>query len=362
MSVITTAEDGGRRLLMGNEAIARGALEGGVAYCTGYPGNPSSEIIDSLLREKKDHSIEVEWSVNEIVALEAAAAFSFSGLRAMVAMKQNGLNVCSDFLTTVSLDDLNGGLLIVVCDDPGPLTSSNEQDSRHFAKIAQIPLLEPSTPQEAKEMTKWLLEFSDQIGIPCLLRSVSRLSHGRGGVELGPTPTQFAKPRFDITKPLVGLPFLVTTKHQTLLNKMKEVQKIFDESPFNHFSGPSKPELLIIASGLGAVYANEAVSILGLEDKVGVLKIGTSWPLPRNLIDDHLKSTEKVLFVEQVDPFIEDNVMALYARQAQELGSIAFYRSIQRGHWRPQRTGRRRDEYGYCRQCVKKERWPCGRR
>ena len=134
-----------RVLLMGNEAIGRGALEGGVSYCTGYPGNPSSEIIGGLFSHQERHEIRVEWSVNEIVALEAAAAFAFSGLRAMATMKQNGINVCSDFLTTVCINELKGSLLLVVCDDPGPLTSTNEEDSRHFAKIAQVPLLEPST-------------------------------------------------------------------------------------------------------------------------------------------------------------------------------------------------------------------------
>ena len=199
---------GNRRvLLMGNEAIARGAIEGGVAYCTGYPGNPSSEIIETLIAQQKKDGFKAEWSVNEIVALEAAAAFAFAGMRALVTMKQNGMNVCSDFLTTVCLNELNGGLVVVVCDDPGPLTSSNEEDSRHFAKIAQIPLLEPSTAAEAKEMTKWLLEFSEKMRIPCILRSVSRLSHGRGGVDLDNTPHTRSNPYFDTQNPLVGLPF-----------------------------------------------------------------------------------------------------------------------------------------------------------
>ena len=202
-----------RVLLMGNEAIARGALEGGVSYCTGYPGNPSSDIVGSLFSHQDIHQIRVEWSVNEMVALEAAAAFAFSGLRAIATMKQNGLNVCSDFLTTVCINELRGGLLLVVCDDPGPLTSANEEDSRHFAKVAQVPLLEPSTTQEAKDMTKWLLEFSEHIGVLCILRTASRLSHGRGGVTLGPIPKRDVTPLFDVHKPLVGLPFLVTKNH-----------------------------------------------------------------------------------------------------------------------------------------------------
>ena len=315
---------GNRTLLMGNEAIARGALEAGVAYCTGYPGNPSSEILETMFLYQDRYDVQVEWAVNEIVALEAAAAFSFSGLRAMATMKQNGINVCSDFLTTVSLNELKGGLLLVVCDDPGPLTSSNEEDSRHFAKIAQVPLLEPSTSQEAKDMTKWLLEFSEQIGVPCILRSVSRLSHGRGGVALGPVPKPKGKPSFDTQKPLVGLPFLVTINHGVLLKKMRETQRIFDKSPFNGYYGPKKADFLIMATGLGVLQAREAVDMLRLTDRIGILKIGTTWPLPVNLIKRHLKQADRVLFVEEIDPFLEDHVKVIYSENSLELGVVSF--------------------------------------
>lgn len=314
-----------RTLLMGNEAIARGALEAGVSYCTGYPGNPSSEIIEAMISYQDQHNIKVEWSVNEMVALEAAAAFSFSGLRAIVTMKQNGINVCSDFLTTVCLNTLKGGLVVVVCDDPGPMTSSNEEDSRHFAKIAQVPLLEPSTSQEAKEMTKWLMEFSEQIGVPCILRSVSRLSHGRGGVRLGPVPKRDIKPSFDIKKPLVGLPFLVTINHGILLKKMKEMQEVFDKSPFNSYYGPAEAHFVIMATGLGALYSQEAVDTLELGDKIGVLKIGTTWPLPAKLIRKHLKHADEVLFVEEIDPFLEDNVKVIYSENSAKLGPVRFF-------------------------------------
>jgi indolepyruvate ferredoxin oxidoreductase, alpha subunit len=314
-----------RTLMMGNEAIARGALEGGVSYCTGYPGNPSSEIIESLLPVQRKYRIRVEWAVNEIVALEAAAAFSFSGLRAMVTMKQNGINVCSDFLTTVCLSELRGGLLLVVCDDPGPLTSSNEEDSRHFAKIAQIPLLEPSTSQDAKDMTRWALELSERTGLPCMLRSVSRLSHGRGGVRLGPVTKRDVKPSFDIQKPLVGLPFLVTINHGILLKKMKRVQAVFNKSSFNTYQGPRNPRLLIMATGLGVLQAKEAIKSLDLDDQIGVLKIGTSWPLPENLIRKYLRQAKEVLFVEEIDPFLEDQVKVIYAESSTQLGAVMFY-------------------------------------
>lgn len=317
--------DDRRTLLMGNEAIARGALEGGVSYCTGYAGNPSSEIIGSLLSWREGRHVEVEWSVNEMVALEAAAAFSFSGLRAMVTMKQNGINVCADFLTTVCLNELKGGLLVVVCDDPGPLTSSNEEDSRHFAKIANIPLLEPSTPQEAKDMAQWLLDFSEQHGVPCILRSVSRLSHGRGGVRLGPIPEARPNPSFDTRNPLVGLPFLVTQNHRRLLDKMKQARGEFTHSPFNQYKGPGDARIVIMATGLGALQAAEALSLLELGNTIGILKIGTTWPLPDRLICTHLAHAEQVLFVEEIDPFLEDAVKVVFAEHAFELGAIRFY-------------------------------------
>ena len=317
--------NGKRIILMGNEAIARGALEGGVSYSTGYPGNPSSEIIETMFSFKEKHEISVEWSVNEIVALEAAAAFSFTGLHAMVAMKQNGINVCSDFLTTVALDDLKGGLLLVVCDDPGPLTSSNEEDSRHFAKIAQVPLLEPSTPQEAKEMAKWLLNFSKQMGIPCILRSVSRLSHGRSGVTLDSIERPKVEPFFDRDKPLVGLPHLVTINHSKLLQKMKKVEQIFEQSTFNQYEGPADARFIIMTTGLGFLYAREAVETLSLTDTVGILKIGTTWPLPAGLLQKYLKQADEVLFVEEIDPFLEDQVKVLYAETNGEMGTVKFY-------------------------------------
>lgn len=311
--------------MMGNEAIAIGALEGGVSYCSGYPGNPSSEIIETLLSKKNKHDIVVEWSINEIVALEAAAAFSFTGLRSMVTMKQNGINVCFDFLQTVSQNELKGGLLVVVCDDPGPLSSSNEEDSRHFARIAQIPLLEPSTPQEAKDMTSWLLDFSSRIGVPCMLRSVSRLSHGRGSVLIKEVPKNKKTPVFDTSNPLVGQPHLVAINRSILMRKMKKVQEEFDQSPFNNYEGPENAPFLIIATGMGALYAKEAVDILGLDGKIGILKIGTSWPLPAGLLRHHLRHAREVLFVEETDPFIEEHVKAFYAGERNDKEKIRFY-------------------------------------
>ena len=150
------------QLLMGNEAIARGALEAGVGVAAAYPGTPSTDIIDSLADVAKDLNLYVEWSVNEKVALEVAAGASLGGVRALTAMKQLGLNVALDFLANVSLTGIRSGLVLVVCDDPGALSSTNEQDSRNIAKMLDLPLLEPATPQEAKDMTKWAFELSER--------------------------------------------------------------------------------------------------------------------------------------------------------------------------------------------------------
>ncbi|MCF8061824.1 MAG: 4Fe-4S binding protein [Deltaproteobacteria bacterium] len=313
-----------RVLMLGNEAIARGALEGGISYATGYPGNPSSEILETLFKWSDAHDVAVEWSVNEIVALEAAAAFAFSGRRAVVTMKQNGLNVAADFLTTVSLDELPGGLLVVVCDDPGPLTSSNEQDSRHFARIAQIPLLEPSTPQEAKDMAVYGLEISQRFGLPCMLRAVSRLSHGRGPVSLGPVASKGPQPRFDRDRPKVGLPFLVTRNHARLLRLREEIRAEFEASPWNGYTGPEGVSTLVVASGLSATYGLEAIQTLDLGDRVGLLKLGTTWPLPRERILERVGRADTVCFLEEVDPFVEEGVKVVCAENGDRAGRIRF--------------------------------------
>ena len=154
MSILVEADSGDCQLLMGNEAIARGALEAGISVATGYPGTPSSDIIERLAKVAKQRGLYVEWSVNEKVALEVAAAASFAGLRSLCVMKQNGVNVASDFLLHLAASGTRGGMVLVPCDDPGALSSANEGESRHFARLVEIPLLEPGDFQEAKDMIK----------------------------------------------------------------------------------------------------------------------------------------------------------------------------------------------------------------
>ncbi len=326
MTSITAYEPGASQLLMGNEAIARGALEAGLGFASAYPGTPSSEIIGSLAEVAKEMDIHVEWSVNEKVALEAAAAASFAGVRAIVAMKQNGLNVASDFLMNLNLTGTNAGLVLVVCDDPSALSSTNEQDSRPVAKWAELPLLEPATFQEAKDMTKWAFELSEEIKNVCLVRSVTRVSHARGDVRLGELVAPSKEARFAPTTlgQYTAYP-LVPLKHNLLHQKVNKTRESFESSPFNWYTGPEKPDLLIITSGSGCYYSLEAVKALGLESAVGILKLGTTWPLPEKLLEEHLARTEKVLIVEEVDPFLEGNVKELVGDRFAALGPLTFY-------------------------------------
>jgi indolepyruvate ferredoxin oxidoreductase alpha subunit len=308
---------------MGNEAIARGALEAGVKVCAAYPGNPSSEIIGSLSSVAETMDLHVEWSVNEKVAMEVVAAASFAGLRGLCSMKQNGLNVASDFLLNLNLSGTQAGLVVVVADDPGGISSTNEEDSRIFAKIGDLPLFEPATFQEAKDMTRWAFSLSEDLGLPVMVRSVTRVSHARGNVRLDSLPRPIAKARFDISRPRLAFPPLPS--HKALHQKLDRAKTLVESSPYNFYRGPEKPELLLITSGSGWMYSLEAVINLGVQDRVGLLKLGTTWPLPANLAMKHLKQAEKVLFVEEVDPFLENNVKELFAQHCMDLGLKRFY-------------------------------------
>lgn len=301
------------RLLMGNEAIARGALEAGVAVAAAYPGTPSTEIVETLATAGEELNLYVEWSVNEKVALETAVAASFSGLRGLTAMKQNGLNVALDFLSNLSVTGIKGGLVLVVCDDPGAISSTNEQDSRYVAKGLDLPLLEPATFQEAKDMTKWAFELSEEISNVCIVRSVTRISHGRGNVRLGKLSRGSKQAHFDTSgKPYAAIG-MVSKRHKVLHQNLAKTMELYNSSPFNWYVGPRKPELLIVTCGSGWFYSLEAVKMLSLEKRVGILKLGTTWPLPKELVAQHMLENKKILVVEEIDPFLEHNLKEIAA-------------------------------------------------
>jgi indolepyruvate ferredoxin oxidoreductase alpha subunit len=287
MSKLTQKAEGQQVLVMGNEAIARGALEAGLSVAAGYPGTPSSEIIELFGKIAKEHNLYVEWSSNEKVGAEIAAAASFSGLRSMCTMKQNGMHVASDFLLHLTGTGVRGGMIVLVAEDPGAISSQNEADARYFAKMLEVPLLEPGDFQEAKDMTKWGLELSEELKTFIIVRSVTRLSHASGNIVFGKLPPYHPHAHYEFKGPLLnfetgpmftggtGIPSYVRTVQQDRLRKIAE---IFENSPFNTYVGPEKPKLLIITSSACNLYSKEAIDVLQLQDRVGLLKLATTWP------------------------------------------------------------------------------------
>jgi indolepyruvate ferredoxin oxidoreductase alpha subunit len=320
MANIEIDAPGTSQLFIGNEAIARGALEAGIGFAAAYPGTPSSEILGSLAQVAKKMGIYAEWSINEKVAMEAAAGASFAGIRALAAMKQNGINVVSDFLANLVMTGTGkGGLVLVSCDDPSAISSSNEQDTRPIAKWLDIPLVEPGSFQEAKDMTKWLFDLAEELGTLCMLRSVTRIAHARGNVRLDKLPKGQRKAYFDQTHdlrrvmPTTFIPMPSSLRHFFLHMKMDKAREKFESSPYNRYVGPDKADLLIITCGSCWFYSQDAVKALKLEDRVGILKLGTLWPLPEKFITENLSKSQRVLFVEEIDPFLERGIMEIVA-------------------------------------------------
>jgi indolepyruvate ferredoxin oxidoreductase, alpha subunit len=297
------------RFLLGNEAIARGALEAGVNFAAGYPGTPSSEIIETLAKSAKELNLHVEWSTNEKVASEGAAAAAIAGLRSLAAMKNAGLSVALDFLTHLSLTGLGdegGGMVVIVCDDPDAHSSGDETDSRWLARFAYAPLLQPSTVQEAHRMIQSAFALSEKHNCYVMMRSYTRLSHASSVVRMGEVRRSKRKAHTDPTSCL--MPYLAKPKHTLVLEKLKAIEAEFSDSPFNSYVGPSAPSLAIVATGSGVTSATEAVELLGLDESVGILKLGTLWPFPAEFVQRHLRDVPLVLVVEEVDPFVELHV------------------------------------------------------
>jgi indolepyruvate ferredoxin oxidoreductase alpha subunit len=314
---ITSDAPGATLFMLGNEAIARGAIEGGVQVVASYPGTPSSEITETLVNNSKNTGMYAEWSINEKVALEVAVAASVSGLRALAIMKHVGVNVAHDALTSASYVGARGGLVLVSADDPGQWSSQNEQDNRYIARQCYIPVLEPATAQEAKDMIADAFRLSEEFGQMFMLRSVTRIGHARsdvvlGGIEAGKRSGKFVK---DYQK-LVCLPGNFRTSRHQLIQRMAKIKAMVDTLPYNHLTQKKGAKLGVIANGIAYGYALEAIRWMGLEDKVSVLKTGTPYPLPEKLTLELIKSVPEVLVCEELEPFVEEEVKVL----AQEKG------------------------------------------
>ena len=315
MHKLLTDSPGKEMLLLGNEAIARGALEGGLAFATCYPGTPSSEIPEQFFKISQESDLYFEYSTNEKVALEVAAGAAVCGIRTIVTMKHVGVNVAADPLMTLAYVGTKGGMVIVTADDPSLFSSQNEQDNRFYARLSGLPMLEPTNAQEMKDITIDALELSEELELPVLLRTTTRLNHIRGSVKLGDlkpikTKGNFQKNPFHF----VVVPAVGRNLHKSLLQKYDKATAKSETSPYNTVIGNGKWG--IVTNGVSYNYVKDAVEDLGLSSKVSILKLGFSWPLPKDLILRFLKQVEKVLVVEELEPIMENDIKALAQENA----------------------------------------------
>lgn len=293
---------GKKVVMLGNEAIARGAYEAGVRVSAAYPGTPSTEISEALVQYKDE--LYAEWSPNEKVATEVAIGASMAGARAMACMKHVGLNVASDPLYTVSYMGVTGGLVLVVADDPGLYSSQNEQDTRMVARAAHVPVLEPSDSAEAKEFMKLAFDYSEQFDRPFILRTTTRLAHSQSAVELEDRVERELIPyEKDIAKHVM-MPAMAKARHAVIEEKMAQLAKAANTLAVNRVEMRDK-KIGVITSGIPYQYVREALP------EASVLKLGMVNPLPAELIADFASQVEELYIVEELDPVIELQVRAM---------------------------------------------------
>ena len=301
---------GEKMLLLGNEAIVRGALEAGVSIASTYPGTPASEIGDTFFKIAKRADMYFEYSVNEKVALETGIGASISGLRAITSMKHVGLNVASDAFITLCYIGVKGGHVVITADDPSCHSSQNEQDNRYYALLANVPMLEPSSPDEAKEMTKYAFDLSEELELPVLLRTTTRLSHARGVVILGEKKERkkalFVKDPFN----LVCVPQVARERHKVLLKKMNRMEEIAEHSSLNKIIKIGNGgKLGIVTSGIPFNYAVEALEELNIN--ASILKLGIIHPLPSKLCQKFIGSVDMIVIIEELEPYLEVQIKSL---------------------------------------------------
>ncbi|OPX61635.1 MULTISPECIES: indolepyruvate ferredoxin oxidoreductase subunit alpha [unclassified Methanoregula] len=289
-----------RRYLLGNEAIAHACVESGVDFISGYPGTPSSEVIDTL-RVQPDRPYYVEWSVNEKVALENALAAAWCGVRALCTMKHVGLNVAADPLMTSAYTGVTGGLVIMSADDPFAHSSQNEQDTRCYAHFARVPCLDPASVQEAHDMILEAFPLSEEFGVPVIFRPTTRICHSKGDVDLGPAVPGGRKGEFHKDpRQYVVIPAHTRVLHKKLNEKQPAIRKRLVEKGFNRYEIRGKTA--IIASGIGASYVQEL-----LPAGVSFMKIG-AYPIDEEWLGDFVRKHEKVLVIEELAPEVEEIV------------------------------------------------------
>ena len=319
---LVTGKSGEKQFLLGNEAAVRGVIEAGISIAATYPGTPSSEIGNILSVLAKDANIYFEFSTNEKVAMEVAATAAASGLRSFTFMKHVGMNVASDSFMTTAYTGVNGGMVILTADDPSLFSSQNEQDSRNYARLANVPVLEPSNCQEVKDMVKYAFELSEEYKLPVIVRTTTRVSHMRGVVEFGDVcdnssnnSNHWKRGHFnkDPSK-YVPVPAFAGKMHERLCSKISRIKDSNNKSEFNRvieFSNNKKYG--VIASGSAFNYAFDVIKFNNLD--MNILKLGFSYPFPDKKVSNFLKDLDEVFIVEEVDPIMEKEVLAIIGRE-----------------------------------------------
>ena len=307
-----------REFLMGNEAMAAGALAAGVNVVAGYPGTPSTEVLEAVARRRAE-GVYVEWSVNEKAALEVAAGAAYAGARALVTMKQVGLNVASDPLMSLSYIGVKGGMVVLVADDPGPISSQTEQDTRTFAAYAKLPILDPSGPSEAYAMMGEAFDLSEELGCPVIVRPTTRVDHGYEDVEVAdPEEWRANEPEGFVRDPSrwVIFPALSVRAHAAIEARdaaLAERLASYARNAMTQTAGPdARPRLGVATHGISATYVAENLSE---KDDVRVLRVATPYPFPEPLAAEFLDGLDEVLCVEELDPVIERALIATCGRR-----------------------------------------------
>jgi indolepyruvate ferredoxin oxidoreductase alpha subunit len=315
MHKLLTENPGQKMLLLGNEAIARGAIEAGVAVTSTYPGTPSSEISLQFFQTSRESDLYFEYSTNEKVAMEVAAAAANSGVRSMCVMKHVGVNVAADALMTLAYVGVKSGMVVLTADDPYMFSSQNEQDNRFYARLSGLPMVEPSSVEEAKDMVGYAFEISEKLREPVLFRTTTRINHSSAVVTLGKirapkTKGDFVKDPFN----LVTVPAVSRKLHVKLLENIDQAREISENSPINFIKGDGNWG--IICNGVSYNYASDGIKELNIADRVRMLRLGFSHPMPEKMIKTFLKACDKVLVIEEGEPYMEEQIKAF----AQEEG------------------------------------------
>lgn len=320
-----------QEFLMGNQAIALGALAAGVRLVAGYPGTPSTEVLETVAKNRQENTY-VEWSVNEKSAMEVGAGAAYTGARTMVTMKQVGLNVAADPLMSLEYIGVKGGMVILVADDPGPISSQTEQDTRHFARFSKLPCFDPSTVQEAYDMVQDAFEYSEKYGTPVFFRSTTRVSHGYASIQVKDVeeyknvePEGFVKD----TKRWVIFPKLSYQAHINIEARNEELTKVFSQYKRNLLL-PAEDDCKelkkgIATGGFNYTYVTEAMANLG---QLRELKVSTPHPFPEQLAVEFLTGLEEVLCIEELDPVIERELIYIagkYHLPVKILGKLSHH-------------------------------------